>query len=358
MTRQRASIACLALLLMVLRQQQPHLAAARSSGDVATLPMHLAETGLFAPDGSGAIAAGNRPFAPQYPLWTDGATKRRWIHLPAGTTIDATNSRQWEFPVGTRLWKEFSFAGRPVETRVPVESVGRRLARGQLHLEQGRNRRGAGRIRRRRRRDGDRTGTAASHPVAQRLRDLPRRGTPPARLQSSATVDRPRSERDSRRAADAGHGDAADAVRRGSAHRSGSRTAARHRRASPTDDPQTRAVLGYLSGNCGGLPQRRRTNRRATPVLRLPRRRRWPRDRAADDRSALEMAGAGQTGRDAADRPRRLRSRAPSCCACPRAGRRLKCHRSAPCCRIARRSTLSGSGSAVRPGSDLGLTPV
>ena len=81
------------------------------------LPVHLAETGLFAADGSGAIAAGNRPFAPQYPLWTDGAAKRRWIHLPAGSTIDVSNPRRWEFPVGTRLWKEFGFAGRPVETR-------------------------------------------------------------------------------------------------------------------------------------------------------------------------------------------------------------------------------------------------
>ncbi len=117
MTRQRACVACLALLLMVARQQQPHLAAADRSGDAA-LPAHLAETGLFASDGTGAIAAGIRPFAPQYPLWTDGARKRRWIHLPAGTAIDASNPRQWEFPVGTRLWKEFSFAGRPVETRV------------------------------------------------------------------------------------------------------------------------------------------------------------------------------------------------------------------------------------------------
>ena len=116
MTRQRASVACLALLLMVARQQQPPLVAAPGSSDPA-LPIHLAETGLFAADGSGAVAKQNRPFSPQYPLWTDGAAKRRWIHLPAGTTIDASNPRQWEFPVGTRLWKEFSFDGRPVETR-------------------------------------------------------------------------------------------------------------------------------------------------------------------------------------------------------------------------------------------------
>ena len=117
MTRQRASVACLALLLMVARQQQPPLAAEAGSDDPA-LPVRLADTGLFAPDGGGVIAAGHRPFAPQYPLWTDGARKRRWIHLPPGTAIDARNPRQWEFPVGTRLWKEFSFARRPVETRV------------------------------------------------------------------------------------------------------------------------------------------------------------------------------------------------------------------------------------------------
>lgn len=116
MTSQRASIACLALLLMVVRQQQPPLVAAPGSNNPA-LPGHLAETGLFAADGSGAVAKENRSFSPQYPLWTDGAAKRRWIHLPAGSTIDASNPRQWEFPVGTRLWKEFSFAGRPVETR-------------------------------------------------------------------------------------------------------------------------------------------------------------------------------------------------------------------------------------------------
>ena len=57
-------------------------------------------------------------------------------------------------------------------------------------------------------------GTAAQHPVAQRLRGLPRRG---AAARSGSTPlqlsDRSRSERDPRRAADAGDGDAADAVR-------------------------------------------------------------------------------------------------------------------------------------------------
>ncbi len=35
----------------------------------------------------------------------------------SGTAIDASDPDAWVFPVGTRLWKEFSFAGARVETR-------------------------------------------------------------------------------------------------------------------------------------------------------------------------------------------------------------------------------------------------
>ena len=56
-------------------------------------------------------------FEPQYPLWTDGARKRRWIHLPPGTAIDASQPDAFAFPPGTRIWKEFGYA-RPVETRL------------------------------------------------------------------------------------------------------------------------------------------------------------------------------------------------------------------------------------------------
>lgn len=38
------------------------------------------------------------------------------MELPAGTYIDASNPDAWQFPVGTRFWKEFAFATR-AETR-------------------------------------------------------------------------------------------------------------------------------------------------------------------------------------------------------------------------------------------------
>lgn len=81
------------------------------------LPAKLSETGLFAPGSATEIDPRNRTFVPQYPLWSDGATKRRWIRLPEGRAIDARDPDAWQFPVGTRFWKEFSFEGRRVETR-------------------------------------------------------------------------------------------------------------------------------------------------------------------------------------------------------------------------------------------------
>jgi hypothetical protein len=81
-------------------------------------PRLLSETGLFEAGRPGVVAASSRGFAPQYPLWTDGAAKRRFVHLPAGTTIDASDDAAWRYPVGTRFFKEFSFGGRKVETRM------------------------------------------------------------------------------------------------------------------------------------------------------------------------------------------------------------------------------------------------
>jgi hypothetical protein len=73
-------------------------------------PRLLSDTGIDDPR--------TRPFTPQYPLWSDGALKSRRVLLPEGARIDATDVDAWEFPSGTRFWKEFEFAGRKVETRM------------------------------------------------------------------------------------------------------------------------------------------------------------------------------------------------------------------------------------------------
>lgn len=80
-----------------------------SARDEERAPERLSETGFF--------TLAKRPFSPQYPLWSDGAAKSRWVYLPPGTTIAAGDESAWDFPVGTKFWKEFTFNGRKVETR-------------------------------------------------------------------------------------------------------------------------------------------------------------------------------------------------------------------------------------------------
>jgi hypothetical protein len=66
---------------------------------------------------AGKISANIIEYAPQYPLFSDSATKRRWIYLPANSKIDNANPDEWIFPIGTILWKEFSIGQNKIETR-------------------------------------------------------------------------------------------------------------------------------------------------------------------------------------------------------------------------------------------------
>jgi hypothetical protein len=86
-------------------------------GEILPLPLHLSATGLYADGSTSVVRPENVPFTPQYPLWSDGATKRRWVYLPAGTAIDASDPDAFVFPPGTRFWKEFGHEGR-IETRM------------------------------------------------------------------------------------------------------------------------------------------------------------------------------------------------------------------------------------------------
>jgi hypothetical protein len=114
-TRLADVIAVIAALAAVTAAGGP-LAQAHAGDEVAPLPRHLRDTGLYVAGSSTEVRPENLPFAPQYPLWSDGAAKRRWLYLPPGTAIDAARPNAWEFPPGTRLWKEFSH-GRRIETR-------------------------------------------------------------------------------------------------------------------------------------------------------------------------------------------------------------------------------------------------
>ncbi len=105
-----------------------------------TAPANLAETGLYEMIDSGAGGAGGdgsggagsvelampikiasyvNGFVPKYPLWSDGATKDRYVYIPKCATIDTTaDMDHWKFPVGTTFWKTFKVGQVAVETRM------------------------------------------------------------------------------------------------------------------------------------------------------------------------------------------------------------------------------------------------
>lgn len=112
--RRVMAAACAALVVAAAYRISSPLTAAAD----LQAPERLMDTGLYLAGQPGTVDPRNRPFSPQYPLWSDGAAKSRWVFLPAGSTIDVANLRDWNLPVGTRFWKEFRINGRKVETRM------------------------------------------------------------------------------------------------------------------------------------------------------------------------------------------------------------------------------------------------
>jgi hypothetical protein len=80
--------------------------------------LHLSQLGLYRDIEQKTLAPDLIAFEPRYGLWSDGAAKRRWLRLPEGKKIDNSDPDHWQFPVGTVLFKEFSRAGKRLETRV------------------------------------------------------------------------------------------------------------------------------------------------------------------------------------------------------------------------------------------------
>ena len=109
--RHRTTTLALALLMAVTA------AAVPQDDDVDALPEVLSATGLYVDGSITQVRPDVWAFTPQYPLWSDGADKQRWIRLPPGGVIDASMPDVWRFPAGTRLWKEFSHGGHRIETR-------------------------------------------------------------------------------------------------------------------------------------------------------------------------------------------------------------------------------------------------
>ena len=213
-----------------------------SCAGAATPPASLVCTGLYADVASKTLAPGVEAYAPAVPLWSDGASKQRWIGLPAGTKIDNTNPDEWIFPVGTKLWKEFSKDGKRVETRLWQKVSATFWVERDVRVE--RRRVGGHALGRRRHPVGH---GHVPHPHERRVPEVP-----------------PRSHRSHPRVRSgaAGHGgsaghDARPARRRGAAHVAPEDDDARDRRRR---NALAAPALAWLHVNCGTTCHNRNSN--------------------------------------------------------------------------------------------------
>ncbi len=87
------------------------------------LPIFLSETGLYRDIENKELHPAIQSFTPQYQLWSDSADKQRWVYIPECEKIDTSDINDWQFPVGTRFFKEFSVDGHRIETRL-IERIG------------------------------------------------------------------------------------------------------------------------------------------------------------------------------------------------------------------------------------------
>jgi glucose/arabinose dehydrogenase len=73
----------------------------------STFPRKLSESGLFKSVKGHVMQDGMIPYSVNAVLWSDGAAKQRWLHLPPGGKIEFTTWRGWNFPDLTTIVKSF-----------------------------------------------------------------------------------------------------------------------------------------------------------------------------------------------------------------------------------------------------------
>ena len=83
-----------------------------------TAPSALSATGCVNPQQPQQPAEGLIPYDVNAPFWSVGASKLRWIALPANSTVSAQASGDWDLPTGSVLVKNFSIANKLIETRL------------------------------------------------------------------------------------------------------------------------------------------------------------------------------------------------------------------------------------------------
>jgi uncharacterized repeat protein (TIGR03806 family) len=91
-----------------------------TEGAADVLPQRLSNLACVRRDDPSRPAAGFIPYDVNVPFWSDGATKERWVSIPANETIRVGATGDWELPIGSVVLKHFRLNGDLVETRLLV----------------------------------------------------------------------------------------------------------------------------------------------------------------------------------------------------------------------------------------------
>lgn len=109
-----------------------------ASGKKEEFPRKLSQTGLFSDTATHTVAPGLIPYSVNSELWSDGASKERFIGLPGASRVEFETLTYpqpapgsvpgWRFPTGTVTVKTFSLETEPgkkrrLETRIFVVNV-------------------------------------------------------------------------------------------------------------------------------------------------------------------------------------------------------------------------------------------
>jgi uncharacterized repeat protein (TIGR03806 family) len=90
-------------------------------GPPSPAPTSLLATKCWDATAKAGVPVGAIPYDVTTPLWSDGATKERFVVVPSGAKITARADGDLLFPVGTVAVKTFAVDGKRIETRLLVQ---------------------------------------------------------------------------------------------------------------------------------------------------------------------------------------------------------------------------------------------
>lgn len=107
-------------LLSILASGQAHAVVSAEAILAESPPKLLSEFGFFDDLKAQKPAAGVVPFQLATPLFSDGALKYRFVHVPDGKAAQYDDNEAFDFPTGTALIKTFAF---PADYRRPDQDI-------------------------------------------------------------------------------------------------------------------------------------------------------------------------------------------------------------------------------------------